>query len=139
MTTYYSMVPGQGNSELQSNSASGQIQNQGLMFPDTTPVASSAVMSNGFLDHDMHPNNFNFNSGPGSHMTPQAVGSSFHSDLRFTGGYLENQAVSNALPFETIPSSMQTPQSENSTSNPSKICYYELIGVDTDATDAECV
>ncbi|KAF5130507.1 J protein JJJ1 [Metarhizium anisopliae] len=28
-------------------------------------------------------------------------------------------------------------QSENSTSNPSKICYYELIGVDTDATDAE--
>ncbi|KID80656.1 uncharacterized protein G6M90_00g007160 [Metarhizium brunneum] len=109
MTTYYSMVPGQGNSELRSNSTSGQVQNQGLMFPDTTPVAPSAVMSNGFLDHDMHPNNFNFNSEPGSHMTPQAVGSSFHSDLRFTGGYLENQAVSNALPFETVPPSMQTP------------------------------
>ncbi|KAG8406968.1 hypothetical protein J3458_020475 [Metarhizium acridum] len=66
-------------------------------------------MGNGFLGHDMHPNNFNFNSGPGNQMTPHTVGSGFHSDLRFTGGYLENQHVSNSLPFETIPSSVQTP------------------------------
>ncbi|KHN97911.1 uncharacterized protein MAM_04300 [Metarhizium album ARSEF 1941] len=108
MTTFYPMATGQGTSESQNDSPNGQTQSQGLMFPDTTPVASSAMLGNGILGHDMHPNNFNFDSGAGNQMPPQVVGSGFHSELHFTGGYLENQAGPNVLPFETTPSILTT-------------------------------